>query len=148
MEINELNKKIINNVRSKVVVSNLEREEKMKINKKKQIISMAAVLMIFLLGGFATVNAATKGQLTQKIKDTITVTLIKEGDGTYQMLYNDENQEKLDENDMTYVTYNITTETGEGDLSNYTVKREITESDIEGERYTLDGPIIINYETK
>lgn len=35
MENNKLNKKIIENVRNRVVVSNLESEENMKISKRK-----------------------------------------------------------------------------------------------------------------
>ena len=34
---NELNKKIVESVRNRIVISNLESEENMKINKRKQI---------------------------------------------------------------------------------------------------------------
>ena len=70
---NELNKKIVENVRNRVVISNLESEEKMKINKRKQIVSLVAVMLIMLTGSFITVNAATNGELAEKVKDTIQV---------------------------------------------------------------------------
>ena len=35
---NELNKKIVESVRNRIVISNLESEENMKINKRKQIV--------------------------------------------------------------------------------------------------------------
>ena len=38
MENNELNKKVLEKVRSRIVISNLESEENMKLNKKKQLI--------------------------------------------------------------------------------------------------------------
>ena len=70
---NELNKKIVESVRNRVVISNLESEENMKINKRKQIVSLVAVMLIMLTGSFITVNAATNGELAEKAKDTIQV---------------------------------------------------------------------------
>lgn len=78
MENNELNKKIFENVRNRIVVSNLESEENMKLNKRKQVLSVAAVMVIMLTGSFFTVNAATDGELSNKIKETIRVVLVKE----------------------------------------------------------------------
>lgn len=69
MENNELNNKILKNVRNKIVVSNLEKEEAMKISKRKQAISLCATLIILLSGSFLTVNAATDGQLAENIKE-------------------------------------------------------------------------------
>lgn len=71
---NELERKIINNVRNKIVVSNLEKEADMKISKRKAIISVTALLLIFMSGSFLTVNAATDGQLAKDVKDLINVT--------------------------------------------------------------------------
>lgn len=76
MENRDLNSAVLMRVRNKIVVSNLEREEEMKINKKKQILSLAAVVILFLSGGFVTVNAATDGQLVNNIKDTIKVVFV------------------------------------------------------------------------
>lgn len=70
---NELNKKIVESVRNRIVISNLESEENMKINKRKQIVSLVAVMLIMLTGSFITVNAATNGELAEKAKDTIQV---------------------------------------------------------------------------
>ena len=70
---NELNKKIVESVRNRVVISNLESEENMKINKRKQIVSLVAVMLIMLTGSFITVNAAANGELAEKAKDTIQV---------------------------------------------------------------------------
>lgn len=86
MENNELNKKIIENVRSRVVISNLESEATMKLNKKKQILSLMSVMTIMFAGSFITVNAATDGELTNKVKDAIKVILIRE-DGTEEELH-------------------------------------------------------------
>ena len=66
MENNELNNKILKNVRNKIVVSNLEKEYAMKISKRKQIISLCATTIILLSGSFLTVNAATEGKNRKK----------------------------------------------------------------------------------
>lgn len=78
MENNELKKYILKNVKSKIVISNLESEESMKINMKKQIFSVLAVIMLVLVGGFFSVNAATDGKLIENIKEVIKVTMIKD----------------------------------------------------------------------
>lgn len=78
MENKNLKEKIIKNVRNRVVVSNLESEESMKLSKKKQILSLTAVMLVMLTGSFITVNAATDGEVVNKVKDTIKVILVKE----------------------------------------------------------------------
>lgn len=112
MENNELNNKILNNVRNRIVVSNLEKEETMRISRRKQIISLCATLLIVLSGSFITVNAATEGRivedLIEKYKEVFTIdydqskykiTEIKEekmdGQNTvsYRMLSNDGEEE-------------------------------------------------------
>ena len=85
MKDNELNKKIIEDVKRRIVVSNLESEENMKMNKRKQIISIAAVVLVMITGSFFTVNAATDGELVKKIKDRINITIVNE-DGTEETL--------------------------------------------------------------
>lgn len=75
---NKLNNEILNNVRNRIVVSNLESEEKMKINKRKQVLSIVAVAVIMLTGGFFTVDAATDNSLSNAIKDTIKVIFVKD----------------------------------------------------------------------
>lgn len=70
---NKLNQKIFENVRNRVVISNLESEEIMKASKRKQILSVVMVMAVTLTGSFITVNAATDGELAQKVKNTIQV---------------------------------------------------------------------------
>lgn len=81
MESKDLNSAVLKRVRNKIVVSSLESEEKMKINKKKQILSLAAVITLFLSGGFITVNAATDGQLANNIKDKIIKVVFVDNNG-------------------------------------------------------------------
>ena len=85
MRNDEFNKRIIENVKNRIVVSNLESEEHMKISKKKQIISIAAMAIIMVTGSFFTVNAATNGELVKKIKEKINITIVNE-DGTEETL--------------------------------------------------------------
>lgn len=86
MEGRDLNSAVLKRVRNKIVVSNLESEEKMKINRKKQILSLAAVIILFLSGGFITVNAATDGQLANNIKDKIIKVVFVDDNGTEKEL--------------------------------------------------------------
>lgn len=79
MENNKLNKKIIGKVRNKIVISNLESEETMKVNMRKKVLSIAAVMVIMFTGSFITVNAATNGELVDKVKDTVKVVFMKDG---------------------------------------------------------------------
>ncbi len=85
MKDSELNKKIVEDVKRRIVVSNLESEENMKMSKRKQIISIAAVVLVMITGSFFTVNAATDGELVKKIKDRINITIVNE-DGTEETL--------------------------------------------------------------
>ena len=68
MENNELNNIVLNKVINNIVISNLEREECMRVNKKKQVISLCVVAVVFLSGSFFTANAATEGKLVENIK--------------------------------------------------------------------------------
>lgn len=86
MESKDLNSAVLKRVRNKIVVSNLESEEKMKINKKKQILSLTAVIVLFLSGGFIAVNAATDGQLANNIKDKIIKVVFVDSNGTEKEL--------------------------------------------------------------
>ncbi len=75
MENNELNNKIISNVRNKIVISNLEKEKNMKICKRKQIVSILSLVILFVSGSFVTVNAVTDGKLAENVKKLITITI-------------------------------------------------------------------------
>ena len=101
MENQELNKRIMKNVRNKIVVSNLEREESMKLRARKRVISMCAVAVILLSGSLLSVNAATDGKLVEDIKekyeeivvvklnkDNYTVTKQKDEKGEEHEIYN------------------------------------------------------------
>ena len=98
MENKELNSRILKNVRNKIVISNLEREENMKLNIRKQIITLGIVLLLVLSGGFITTNAATNGKLVEGIKDNIKVRFIKEGK---EELLNGKMKINSDENSIT-----------------------------------------------
>ena len=69
MENNELNNRILKNVRNRIVVSNLEKEEAMKIENRRKVISLCATVVLLLSGSFLTVNAATDGKLAEDIKE-------------------------------------------------------------------------------
>lgn len=130
MENNSLNKKIIEQVKNRIVISNLESEENMKINKKKQILSIAAVAVIMLTGGFFTVNAATNGELAENIKDTIKVVFVND-DGT--------------ENEVEGTTYkdfnNHTIETYETNDNGKTHTLEVDKTNLDDENMTINGTI-------
>lgn len=70
---NELNSRILKNVRSKIVVSSLESEERMKISKRNKVVSKCAALIVVISGGLFTVNAATDGKVAEEIKKVITI---------------------------------------------------------------------------
>lgn len=68
MNNNELNGRILEKVKSRIAISNLEMEEKQMINKRKTIISFLVIFMIVFTGGFVTVNAMTNNGLFGAIK--------------------------------------------------------------------------------
>lgn len=103
MENNELNNKILKSVRNKIVVSNLEKEYTMQINKKKQIISLYATTIILLSGSFLTVNAATEGKLVENIKEKYKEIITIEYDQSKYEL-TDMKEEKMPNGDNT-LTY-------------------------------------------
>ena len=84
----------------------------MKLSRRKQILSVVTVCMIMLGGSFITVNAATDGQLVEKVTETIQVVFRdKNGneteiDGAAYVNHNNENVEQYQyENDG--VEYNV-----------------------------------------
>ena len=72
----------------------------MKISKRKQVLSLLTVITIMLAGSFLTVNAATNGELAEKIKDTIKVIFVDK-DGNKQEVkgntYTDNNNHIIEE---------------------------------------------------
>lgn len=121
MERNELNKKVIEKVRHRVVVSNLESEENMKLNKRKQILSLVAVITIMLTGSFITVNAATNGELTEKVKDTI------------QVIFTDKNGKQEEVRGNTYTDSNNHT------IKEYKIEKDGAEHILKVDKTELDG---------
>lgn len=109
MENNELNNKILKNVRNKIVVSNLEKEEAMKISKRKQAISLCATVIILLSGSFLTVNAATDGQLAENIKEKYKeIITINYDESKYKLVDVQEGKDPVSgENTVTYRTTSI-----------------------------------------
>lgn len=134
MENNELKKYILKNVKSKIVISNLESEESMKINTKKQIFSVLAVIMLVLVGGFFSVNAATDGKLIENIKEVIKVTMIKD-DGVAVQL---DGKEYTDSNGDNWVHYEnentqIDVNKKEIDVNDLTLETQITQYEVSTE---------------
>lgn len=118
---NELNKKIVESVRNRIVISNLESEENMKINKRKQIVSLVAVMLIMLTGSFITVNAATNGELTEKVKDTI------------QVIFTDKDGKQEEVKGTTYTDSNNHT------IEKYHIEKDGAEHTIEVDKNNLDN---------
>lgn len=117
---NELNKKIVESVRNRIVISNLESEENMKINKRKQIVSLVTVMLIMLTGSFITVNAATNGELTEKVKDTI------------QVIFTDKDGKQEELKETTYTDSNNHT------IEKYHIEKDGTEHTIEVDKSNLN----------
>lgn len=143
MENNELNKRIIENVRNRVVISNLESEENMKFNKRKQVLSLVTVMTIMLTGSFITVNAATNGELAEKVKDTIQQVIFTDQDGKQEEV---KGTTYTDSNNHTIEKYQI-----EKDGAKHTL--EIDRTNLDGENLTFkenitDGEASITIETK
>lgn len=83
--MDNLNQKILRNFQENIAISNLEEEWKVKKRMKKQAILLSVMGFVCLFGGFLTVDAATGGEMTEKVKDTIRVVLIRE-DGKEEVL--------------------------------------------------------------
>ncbi len=105
MENHELNNKILRNVRNKIVVSNLEREENMKISKQKQAISVLMAMIVLFSGGFLTVNAATDGKLVEEIRQKYEeIIVVKLDEDNYKITT------EKDNNGKEYISYRIQTD--------------------------------------
>ncbi len=116
MENNELERKIINNVRNKIVVSNLEKEANMRMSKRRAIISITALVLILMSGSFLTVNAATDGQLAKDVKDLITFTF---DTSKYKQT---ESKEGVDEQGNEYYQYTLESLDGQEEVQIVTYK--------------------------
>lgn len=116
---NELNNKILKNVRSKIVVSSLESEERMKISKRNKVISICAALMIVVSGGLFTVNAATDGKVAEEIKKFITIDYDQ---SKYKVVT--ENQTEVIDGDE-YVRYELQSIDGQEEIETLINKSEL-----------------------
>lgn len=128
MENKKINNRVLKNVRNKIVVSNLEREENMRLNMKKQIMSLCAVLTLVMAGGIVTVNAATDGKLLDTIKETIKVTFVND-DGIKEEL---EGKTYTDYKGDTWVQY-------EKDTSAGSFKTEINKNTLDEENLEVEA---------
>ena len=102
MENKEWNDRILKNVRSKIVVSNLEKEEKMKLNQRKHAISLCAIVVVLLSGSFLTVNAATDGKLAEKLQEYTGILTFNDVDNTYTIKNIEEGVDPTEGNIITY----------------------------------------------
>lgn len=145
MENKGLNEKIINNVRNRIVVSNLESEERMKISKKKQIISIAAVCMILLTGSFVTVNAATDGKLVDSVKHTIKtvkVRIIKNGEVTSAVA----EPVSYDSDGNALMTYQLYDSNVDAKVEGKNVAVELHSVDLDKDLTESDATIVMEYD--
>ena len=65
------NDRIMQYMQERTAISNLEKAYSMKKHKRMKMLSISMVLMLFLVGGLVTVNAATNGSITNAVKQTI-----------------------------------------------------------------------------
>lgn len=146
MESNELDNKIINHVRNKIVVSNLEREERMRLDRKKQIISLCTVAIVALSGGFLTVNAATDGKLAQEIKNKYEeIIQVKIDESKYEIT---QMQNAVDEiSGDEYVTYKINSKDGSEEIETVINKNNLDKENMKvTEEIKEDGTDSITFD--
>ena len=122
MENRELSNKILKNVRNKIVVSNLEREENMKISKRKQAISVFTAIIIVLSGGLLTVNAATDGKLVEDIKQKCEEMIVVKLDNDNYKITSEK-----DENGDEYITYTV--QVDENEEHQYEINKDVLEKE-------------------
>lgn len=123
MENNDLNDKIMRNVRNRIVVSNLEKEEAMEKAKRKHIISLCATTVILLSGSFLSVNAATDGKLVEDIKEKYKeIITIDYDQSKYQIT--DVKEEKMPTGENT-VTYRMTSKDGQEQMDTVIITDEL-----------------------
>lgn len=140
----ELDKKILKNFRENIAISNFEEDLKVKKTMKKQVIMLSLMGFICLFGGFLTVDAATGGELTQKVKDTITVVLVRE-DGKEEVL---EGTSKTDENGHTIQSYHVNSNGSEYRLDIDKTVLENENAEMEANYSENDNEAMVTIKTK
>lgn len=68
MNNNELNNRVIENLKSRIAISKFEMEEKQMIIKRKRIICFVTIFVVIFTSGLVTVNAMTNNGLVNAIK--------------------------------------------------------------------------------
>lgn len=68
MNNNELNNRVIENLKSRIAISKFEMEEKQVIIKRKRIICFVTIFVVIFTSGLVTVNAMTNNGLVNAIK--------------------------------------------------------------------------------
>ncbi len=128
MENNDLNNKIMRNVRSRIVVSNLEKEETMEKSKRKHIISLCATTIILLSGSFLSVNAATDGKLVEDIKEKYKeIITIDYDQSKYKLTETTEEKSPTGQNT---VTYRMTSNDGQEEIYTIILTEELDKSNL------------------
>lgn len=122
---NDFNNKVLDNVREKIAVSNLEREYNMKMQSKRKVISISMAVILVLLGGFVAVDAASNGEISEKIVNNVQEYLYIKEDG---------NEEELDKH-----IYIYTDENGKFIVSEDPLMDTDTPSDTAGDGTTVEG---------
>lgn len=146
MENQEWNRKIWQNVRNKIVVSNLEREESMKLKQRKQAISMCAVAIILLSGSFFTVNAATDGKLVEEIKNKYEeMIVVRIDENKYKVT---ETKDGIDENGDKTITYTVQSVDGEEEISIEANKEVVEEENLQVEAEVNEEGIMMVVQDK
>lgn len=128
MENNDLNNKIMRNVRTRIVVSNLEKEETMEKTKRRHIISLCATTIILLSGSFFSVNAATDGKLVEDIKEKYKEIITIDYDQSKYKI-TETKEEKLPTGQNT-VSYRMTSIDGQEEMDTVIMTDELDKSDL------------------
>ena len=128
MENNDLNNKIMRNVRTRIVVSNLEKEETIEKTKRRHIISLCATTIILLSGSFFSVNAATDGKLVEDIKEKYKEIITIDYDQSKYKI-TETKEEKLPTGQNT-VSYRMTSIDGQEEMDTVIMTDELDKSDL------------------
>ncbi len=121
-----LNERIQRNFRNNIAISNLREEWIMKKNTKKKVLITTMVIIGTLSGGFVTVNAASKGQLAEDIKNTVKVVFIRNNKEE-----NIEGKSYINEKGENWIVY-------EKHTDNVDMKTDINKSELDKENMALD----------
>lgn len=130
MEDKNLKYKIIENVRNNIVISNLEREDKMRVNNRKKIAIFSVVAIMTIFGSFATVNAATDGKIVENIKEFVSVKIVKDNGSSKDL----KGTEYKDKNGDTWIKY-------EDNENGAETKIDINKTELEKNKLTTDTKI-------